>query len=230
MTRFLKGMFAIALVGMIAAQAQAGSFTLTPVVSASYDLAFTQDAATRSTTDKAGGPGIWQVDIFMTVDSLEAGEAGFANTGFNAVFNGVSDGFDAGWTANSATVDSNGALPGGIVPLFATNVDAGTPGDELGILVSIAGGVTGANDPRRKVGQVGGVPGFLGSLFVQWDAVATGKLSIQDILFQSNSTTGQFGNTVSGISSEVIFGVPEPSTIAMAGLSLLGLAFRRRAA
>jgi hypothetical protein len=229
MTRFLKGVLAVALVSVVAANAQAGTFSVTPSVVGYYDAAFNPIPAPVPGTNP-GVPVVIEVAVDMTVDSLGAGEAGFANAGFSIMLNGLTD--LAQWGPNTATVDSNGALPGGIVPLWATNVDGGTPGDLQGILVSIAGGVTSANDPRRKVGQAGGVPGYMGTIFVQWEGTGLATLSLQDILTSANTTTGSFVDSGSAPSTLLSFGsdIPEPSTIAMAGLSLIGLAFRRRAA
>lgn len=229
MTRLFKGMLAIALVGLVAVGAQAGTFSVTPSVAGYFDAGFNPIPAPAPGTNP-GSPVVIQVDINMEVLSLDAGEAGFANAGFNLVLTGLTD--LAGWGPDSRTVDSNGALPGGVVPLWATNVDAGTNGDLQGILVSIAGGVTGANDPRRKVGQAGGPNGYMGSVFLGWEGTTAASLDLVGLLTSANSTTGQFLQSRPGEPSTLTFGsaIPEPGTIALAGLSLVGLVLRRRAA
>jgi hypothetical protein len=72
----------------------------------------------------------------------------------------------------------------------------------------------------------------MGTIFVQWEGTGLATLSLQDILTSANTTTGSFVDSGSAPSTLLSFGsdIPEPSTIAMAGLSLIGLAFRRRAA
>lgn len=229
MTRFLKGLLAVALVSVVSANAQAGSFSVTPAIVGYYDAAFNPIAPPVPGTNP-GVPVVIEVAVGMTVDSLGPGEAGFANAGFSIILDGLTD--LAQWGPNTQTVDSNGALPGGVVPLWATNVDGGTPGDLQGILVSIAGGVTSANDPRRRVGQAGGVEGYMGTIFVQWEGTGYASLSLQDILVSANTTTGSFIDSGSAPSTLLEFGsnVPEPSSLILLGSCFAGLALRRRSA
>lgn len=233
-------LLAVAAVSFSATQAHALNVALTPTIVNAYNNATDfvplapLPAGVPGTVVTEFQAGVYQIDFAIDVTNLQAGEAGFANIGFNVVLGPGLTTELGGWQPNGQTVDSNGAAPGGVVPLFATNLDAGTPGDNVGILVSIAGGVTNAIDPRRTVGQAGAAvpgPAYIGSLYVTWDGVTKSTLSTDGILFQINSSTGQFGNTTSGVSSTVRFGdVPEPSSLVLGGLSLIGLAFRRRLA
>jgi hypothetical protein len=213
-----------AVVVCFAAQAHALTVTVTPTVTKAFDLAFA-DIPLPDINTFPGFAAIYQVDLMMSATNLQAGEAGFANAGFSVTLDNLTDAA-GGWQPNTTQVDTNGAAPGGLQPLFATNVDGGTPGDLQGILSSIAGGVTNAIDPRRTVGQTS--PALLGSVFVQWDGVTPANFSTAGLLFSANSTTGTFLAEQQGTVESVAFGVPEPSTIVMAGLSMLGLAFRRR--
>lgn len=223
----MRKIFALLLTLSAVASAQfasAASYTLTPTVVAS--LADDGTFATVIPIDVIntnGVPRIFQVDFLITTSDVQAGELGFALTGFNVGLSGGLTDVGGGWGPNTATVDSNGALPGGVVPLFATNVDGGTPGDLLGILTSIAGGVTnGAVDPRANVGKT--APALAGTVFVRWAADGLSTLNTNGVLFTTNSTTGQFLVPASpGAGAELVFGIPEPATCAMAGMGLIGM-------
>jgi hypothetical protein len=216
-----------------ALEVQAGSFRLVPSVLGWFDEAFNPIAAP---VGNPGTPVVAQVEFDMFVDSLAAGEDGFGNVGFNINFGpGLSDFGDSNWQADNPTVDSNGPSPLGNVPLYGQNGDfGGSATDEQGILVSMAtGAFTNAVDPRRTVGEAGGQRGLLGSVFVRWDGIGPAVLTIDGAQFSAKLTTGAFADV--GQTSTITplnFGggpiVPEPSTLAMAGLSLIGLVLRRR--
>jgi hypothetical protein len=228
---------------LVAAQAQAGNFTITPTVVAVYDSAFTlidpAPAGTLGTnvTIQPAGPLTYEVQFLMTLDSLAAGEDGFGLIGFNIDLGaGLSDSGDAGWTPNNPPVDTNGPTPGGTGNnMFGTNTDSGPSGtDEQGMLVQMATGqFTNAVDPRRAVGEAGStfpVPFNLGTMFILWDNVTNATLSIGGAQFAVKMTDGSFVGNQAGTTGTVTFGVPEPTSIAMVGLSMVGLAFRRRLA
>jgi hypothetical protein len=219
--------------------AQAGVFNITPTVSAAFDTAFGPIAnppgVPGTNIQGTGGVAVYQVDFMLNVVSLGANEDSFGNTGFNIVLGpGLTDASNLGWQANNPAVDTNGALPGGTANMFGQNGDFGASNsDEQGILVSMAtGAFTNAADPRRSVGE--GTPYLLGSLFVQWDGVTTGSLTISGptgpAQFSAKMTDGSFveGQGTTGVVTFSAGVVPEPATFGLAGLSLLGLVLRRR--
>lgn len=194
----------------------------------------------------AGVPVVAQVDVFMNVVSLAAGEDSFGTAAFTVTHSGIGgatiipSATAGGWAANPIpNVDSNGAAPGGLVPLFATNADLGADSqDYVGVLVQMAtGAFTNAADPRRNVGEAGsslGSPILLGSAFFLWNATGTATISLNPLEVSAKDTAGLY---IAGTSPQVVpvvltLGgeptIPEPSTMVMAGLSLIGLAFRRR--
>lgn len=207
--------------------AQALMVDLIPQVVAAYEpITFDPIVPVPDIKSFPGFPAIYQVDFSIFVYDLLPGEAGFANIGFNVLTENLTD--IAGWQPDITDIDIPGPRPAIIIPYFFVNLDAGVPGDNLGILVSIAGGITRSSDPRYKVGQT--TPALMGSLFVLWDGVTPAKLTTDGILFSSNSLTGQFGNTKSGVSTTIFFGVPEPCSLVLVTLfaGTCGLASRGR--
>lgn len=232
----MKKMLAVAavaavLVGMFALQGQAAVISVTPVVGGYYDLGFNPIAPVPPGTSP-GTPVVVQIDVMMQVLSLEAGEDSFGNTGFSIQHAGPMAEVGIGWQPNNPTVDSNGALPGGLVNMFGQNGDYGVDAMDLqGILVSMAtGSFTNASDPRRKVGEEG--PYLLGSVFMQWDGVGQASLTLDPVQVSAKQTAGQFVEAQAALPGVVMLGaepvVPEPASISLVGLSLLGLALRRR--
>jgi hypothetical protein len=169
-----------------------------------------------------GFPVIYQYDFSFTIHSLSPGEDGFGSLSFDVRLINLTDPY--GWQSNSQTIDSNGTAPGGIMPIYATNADLGfSTTDNRGILIQMASGAfTNPNDPRRNIGEPGGIPGYFGSLFLRQSGNAWTEVQIRNVQYYAKSTTGQligpFGD------------VPEPSSLVLGGLSLIGLAFRRRLA
>jgi hypothetical protein len=230
----------VALSVLAASQLSAATFTLTPVVTESFLPDFTPIPGAPDTTTMNGAARVFKVEFHIATSNLQAGEAGFGSVAFSV--NGLNLGlFDAagGYQPNGATTDSNGAAPGGTVPVFANNGDQGVAGDLIGIYANIANGITApaVTDTRLKVGQAGGVS-RVGEVYVQWDANSLQTLSLVGNgpvgpEFVTYTTAGQLGALQNVLSESVSFGseIPEPATVALAGMALVGLiAVRRRKA
>ncbi len=224
-------LMATVLVGLSTAPAEAGNFSLDAEVVAAFDLVFNPIALPDISTFP-GFAAIYQVDYTVTTSTPPAGELGFASVAFSLETTGVlGDDFALGWNGTPETVDTNGAFPGGSAPLFATNLDAGAPGDLVGILTAIAGGLTTSSptDDRILVGQAPNGPRLIGSVFMVWDGLSLATLTTADVAFVANSDQGVFLPSTSGQSTTVEFGViPEPATLALGLMGLFGLASLRR--
>jgi hypothetical protein len=130
-----------------------------------------------------GFPAVYKIDysIITNVAELEPNEIGFGALGF--IINqdaGVADDFGLGWSPSTETIDTNGDLPGGIVPLFYDNLDAGPSSSDLyGILVSIGPRIfiTSPTDPRYSIGKFG--PTYIGSTHLVWDGLSPARSFIQ---------------------------------------------------
>jgi hypothetical protein len=234
MTRQLKVMLALALM-CGATTANAGVFQIVPSIAGWLDESFNPVAPPLPLTNP-GIPYVVQVDIDVVVDALAPGEDSFGNAGFNIALTGpIADFGDLGWQANNPIVDSNGSLPLGNVSLYAQNGDFGSLStDEQGILVSMAtGAFTNANDPRRRVGEVGGIRGLMGTLFMRWDGTDFATLTIDGAQVSAKLTGGAFQDSNQIVIPGLLaFGnpVPEPSSVLLLGSCVAGMILRRRAA
>jgi hypothetical protein len=198
-------------------------------------------------TRPVGFPAVYKIDysIVANLAELSSTDRGFGAVGFSIdQSQGVTDAFGIGWNPYNPTLDINGNLLGGLVPLFFTNVDAGPSGSDLyGILVGA--GPTRLfdwpTDPRSQIALSG--PQLIGSTYLLWDGVNTGTSTLgiafsgifkqrgvvegsvsgaNGILYYSNfsATTLYFGN-------EPLLSNPEPtSAILLLGMSI-PIALRR---
>jgi hypothetical protein len=135
---------------------------------------------------------------------------------------------------NARTFDSNGAAPGGVVPVYHVNGDQGVAGDLNGIAVAIQSDkiATTAFDTRNNIGtptgpnQAGGgrtsagdvvgppSPAWLGNFLVQWDGVGVSDVSLANHAYGftlDNGTPGvytddTFGASVQGAGATFGFG------------------------
>jgi hypothetical protein len=240
--------FAIAL--CTAAGSQAAVISVQPVIVGFFDTSFNQVAPPLPVpgggTTNTGFPTIIQVDVYMEVLSLAPGEDSFGTAAFSfqaaAVFSHtratiVPDIDAGGWAAAAhGNTDSNGAVPGGVVPLIATNGDLGIDSqDYQGILVQMAtGAFTNAADQRRNVGEPGssfGVPLLLGSAFYEWSGVAGVSITLDPVEVSAKLTNGTFVAGQAPPSAILYLGnpnVPEPSSLFLMVVGAFGVIARRR--
>jgi len=226
----------------VASVAQAGSMvtSITPVIRyADSSFTTTLPITTNGLGEVTSGAGVYQLDITFTATAA-AGEKGWANTLFDAGVTGTGLTLDqaTGYSPNAGTLDINGNAPGGVTPIYGTNTDAGAPGDLKGLLASIASAtiVTSATDTRNLLGTAGapanaGFPSLIGSIFVNWSGAGKGNVVLNNQQFSFTLTDGTFGTTQIGNGASVTFtAVPEPATVSMIGLALLGFVgvIRRR--
>lgn len=232
--RKITALFAVLALAVSTTAVSAATFTLNPVVTAAFDAGF-NPLPSIDTTTMNSVMRIFELDLQVTTANLAAGERGFGNVGFNLALGGtLTEGGAGGYQPNTATTDSNGAAPGGIVPLFFANADAGSNTSDLqGIFATVSSGITNPNasDMRVRIGQAGG-PNSLGKVYVKWNANAMETVTVAGSLWSVLGNDGQFSNGT-GTGGSVTFGdIPEPATLAMGGIGLIGLisVVRRRKA
>jgi hypothetical protein len=159
-------LFILAAAAVLSAtQAFAGTYSVTPTFAGAFNAAFEPIAGYDPLS---GDPAIVQIDFIATFAAGGAGELGFGAVTFDIGTGAADDVTVPGWQATNPSVDTNGAAPGGVFPLFANNGDFGNGTDLVDIVVGVAAGLNpaSATDPRVKVGLGAGTN--VGTLFLDW--------------------------------------------------------------
>jgi hypothetical protein len=192
-----------------------------------------------------------QFDVFMTLGGMTADED-FQTAVFDVVLGpGVTPNLLFG-TAYSGDPSSYDPPPNGapLLPLFTTNTDAGIANDLKAITVVANSTNNHAGVHFRHPGEVQASsstdpdnsnlppPTFLGSVFVNWTGIGSSYVGLSDPNNVTNvwstvkvSDNGailyQAGSMNQGPNQ--VFGIPEPATLSLVGLAVIGsLGFLRR--
>lgn len=210
--------------------AWAQNYSITSAVTAAYELDGTPLGFLPNINGTVGQPYVYQVDFTFHASGFTGNQRGFGSMSFtvDATGAGLMDpvGLPVGYQGSAETVDSNGASPGGIVPLWADNSIFASNIAVAAIEVIAS---PHPDDPRPLVGQGPGT--LLGSLFVRWDGANVG--SVETNILQAAYARADNGQLAvdDGIilgGSSLVFGVPEPTTVALVGLSLPAIVWLTR--
>jgi hypothetical protein len=155
----------------------------------------------------SGQPGIYVMQV--TFEAIAGpGEKGWAGTSWNTAISGdpgltkVPDSYDP----NIRTFDSNGIAPGGVVPIYQVNTDAGAPGDLDNIAVAIASPTISNLNAAERRNYLGtpnapagagvdpapapGFPSWIGNFLLNWDGTGVSDVHLADQLVAFTSDAG----------------------------------------
>jgi hypothetical protein len=220
------------LVGAVMAPlaSSAAVYTVSPV----FVQAFTADGVFDPIPGydlSSGIPAVLQYDFLVSADGFAPNQYGFANGVFTIYLSGnLSNTSAPGWNAASTyPVDTNGAFPGGNLPLLSDNMDLAAQ-DLKDILIGVAFPLTTnpAVDPRFQFGR-GPFANFnVGSVYLDYTggiAEVTAQFTQASALYRDGSTNRYIGLV------DPLFGVyvPEPTAAMLAVLGMIGVVQGRRA-
>jgi hypothetical protein len=199
--------------GLVTSAGSAATLTMTATPVGRFD-----DAFNPLSFDSTSNPGVYKIDLAFSISNLAANEKGWGALAFDVDLGGLTA--TIGWQRDYSTIDI-WPLPFGVIPKFATNLDAGPSATDLQrIIVAIPSGLTGRNDPRTKLGQSG--PEFIGSLYLKFDGIGGATMSIRNLGFLTTELDGRLNTTEQpAIGPSVTFGaaVPEPATLLLLALT-----------
>jgi hypothetical protein len=228
-SRYLNAAVAALLLTMSPLAASAATYTVTPV----FVQAFTADGVFDPIPNYnffSGVPAVLQFDFLVSASGFAADQYGFANGVFTITTpSNLTNTSVPGWNASvTPNVDSNGAVPGGVVPLLSDNLDLAAQ-DLKDILIAVATPLTTnpAVDPRFRFGQGTTANYNAGTVYFDYSGVfigqgVTAKFTQASALYRDGATNRYIGLV------DPSFNVPEPTAALLAGLGLIGAVGSRR--
>ena len=238
--------YSVFMIGLAAATVNAGSMNTILTVAARYDdaisfnqlpLLFAPSGAVAN-----GQPGLFKVDISFTAANAP-GDKGWADALFDLGVGPNKNGSNLAlnlslpYSPNTGTLDTNGSAPGGVAQIYGgADDDAGDSSNDLkSIIVSIISFaiVDTPNDARNRLGTpqapaAAGYPSYMGSFFVNWNGQGLGSIVLNNQQYTFSLTSNTYGPVQNGAGAVALFGVPEPGSIMLAGMAVVGLiAFTR---
>jgi hypothetical protein len=212
---------------------EAATYTVTPT----FVGAFTNDGTFTPIPDyeifNTRRPAILQFDFLVSAGDFAADQYGFANGVFTITPHPHLTNTSApGWNPSPIpNVDSNGATPGGVVPLLADNADLAAQ-DLKDILIGVATPLTTnpAVDPRFRFGR-GTTANFnVGSAYFDYNGgfifgdYVTARFTQASALYR-DGTTNRYIGIVDYVYVPPVY--PEPTTCLMAAIGMVCAAMRR---
>jgi hypothetical protein len=224
----------LAILAVAPVAGEAATYSVTPV----FAGAFTNDGTFTPIPNYDYGsrqPAILQFDFLVSTSGFAADQYGFANGVFTITPRPIVTNTSVpGWNpSHIPNVDSNGALPGGVVPLLADNADLAAQ-DLKDILIGVATPLTTnpAVDPRFRFGQ-GITANFnVGSAYFDYNGgyvgfggeFVTARFTQASALYL-DGTTNRYIGIVDYVYEPPVY--PEPTTCLMAAIGMVCTALRR---
>jgi hypothetical protein len=213
----------------------AATYTVAPkfVAAYAYDGLFTE------LTDydlSSGDPALLQIEFEVSFGGFTPPAAGYSSGEFAISLDGLSNTTAPGWMSyTSPIVDTNGAIPGGMQPLFGEIREFGL-GNLQNIVVSVAlAGLSTdpAVDPRFNAAQ--DAPVAIGSAYLDFPGGAGTVTAAFKQVFYLGPHATQAGRYIhvkdlnpTLVVSSLRIGVPEPTSAAAAVIGLLAVGWRSR--
>jgi hypothetical protein len=181
-------------------------------------------------------PAILQFDFIVSTSDFAADQYGFANGVFTIETSGLTNTSAPGWNPSPIpNVDSNGATPGGVVPLLSDNADLAAQ-DLKDILIGVATPLTTnpAVDPRYQFGRGTTANYNAGTAYFDYQGGLfwmTTAFTQASALYRDGLTNRYIGlvDADALLPVATILTIPEPSTGVLMALALAGVAACRRA-
>jgi len=128
-------------------------------------------------------------------------------------------------------LDTNGALPGGVIPIFGSCTICFDETPFTGIVAAIANAqIPGSQyDTRNELGTPNapanaGYPSLIGNFHVNWNGLGQGAARLYGHQYAFTTTNNMFGPTTNSGDRTVLFGIPEPATTTLIALAIVAIA------